>query len=223
MEDDYSIPCDRSRRKNTKLAHFIDSEGLVAYALIVTEEIPEGVEPSTYTESISCMSSSNWLLAMQQEMEIWHKNQTCDLCELPKGWRALTVKWIYKIKEGIPRVEKVRWKARLVVRGCNQKEGIGHNKVFSPIVCHTFIRVLLAFVALFEMDLEHLEVKTAFLHGELEEEIYMKQPEGFVILGKEQLVCRLKKSLYELGFTVVTRVTVVVTPQTRTQMMVRLM
>ena len=58
--------------------------------------------------------------------------------------------------------------------------------------------MLLAFVALFDLELEQLDVKTAFLHGELEEEIYMRQPEGFVVLGKEQLVCRLKKPLYGL-------------------------
>jgi len=86
----------------------------------------------------------------------------------------------------------------LVVRGCNQKEGIDYNEVFSPVVRHTSIRVLLAFVALFDLELEQLYVKTAFFQGELEEEISMKQPKGFIVLGKEQLVCRLKKSLYGL-------------------------
>jgi len=112
--------------------------------------------------------------------------------------RALTTKWIYKRKEGIPGVEEARWKAHLVVRGCNQKEGIDYNEIFSSIVRHTSIRVLLAFIALFNMDLEQLDVKTVFPHRELEEEIYIKQPEGFVILGKEQYVCQLKKSLYGL-------------------------
>jgi len=87
---------------------------------------------------------------------------------------------------------------RLVVRDCNQKEGVDYNEVFSPIIRRTSIRVLLAFVALFDLELEQLDVKTAFLHGKLDEEIYMKQPEGFVVPGKEQLVCRLKKSLYGL-------------------------
>jgi len=91
---------------------------------------------------------------MQEEMESLHKNQTWDLCELPKGQRALTAKWIYKRKEGIPGVEEERWKVHLVVRRCNQKEGIDYNKVFSPVVHHSSIRVLLAFVALFDVELE---------------------------------------------------------------------
>jgi len=111
---------------------------------------------------------------MQEEMESLHKNRTWDLCELLKGRRALTAKWIYKRKERIPGVEDARWKGCLVIRGCNQKEGIDYNEVFSPVVHHTSIRVLLAFVALFDMDLEQLDIKTAFPYGEFEEEIYMK-------------------------------------------------
>lgn len=132
---------------------------------------------------------------MQEEMESLQKNQTWELCELPKGRKALTVKWIYKKKEGIPGVEDARWKARLVARGCNQKEGVDYNEVFSLVVRQTSIKVLLTFVALFDLELEQLDVKTEFFHGELEEEIYMRQPEGFVVPGKEQLVCRLKKVL----------------------------
>ncbi|KAE9617992.1 putative RNA-directed DNA polymerase [Lupinus albus] len=135
---------------------------------------------------------------MNEEMESLHKNGTWVLTELPKGKRSLRCKWVYKKKDGIPGVEDPRCKARLVVKGFNQKEGIDFNEIFSPVVRHTSIRVLLAFVALFDLELEQLDVKTAFLHGELEEEIYMEQPEGFIVPDKEHLVCRLKKSLYGL-------------------------
>jgi len=116
------------------------------------------------------------------------------LCELPKGRHALMAKWIYKRKEGIPRVENARRKAWLVVRGGNQKEGID----FSPVVRHTSIRVLLTFVALFHLELEQLDVKIVFLHGELDEEIYIRQPESFIVSKKEMHVFHLKKSLYGL-------------------------
>jgi len=96
-----------------------DENGLIAYALVVAQEIPEGVEPSSYFEAISYPNSSNWLIAMQEEMESLYKNETWELRDLPKGCRALTAKWIYKQKEGIPGVEDARWKTRLVVRGCN--------------------------------------------------------------------------------------------------------
>jgi len=71
--------------------------------------------------------------------ESLHKNQTWGLCKLPKGRRALTAKWIYKRKEGRPRVEEVRWKACLVVQGCNQKEDIDYNELFSPAVRYSSI------------------------------------------------------------------------------------
>lgn len=196
--DDYSIARDRVRRQIRKPARYTDSDNLVAYALSVAQEVNDGVEPASYTEAVSCVESSQWLVAMNEEIESLHKNGTWVLTELPKGKRPLKCKWIYKKKDGIPGVEDPRCKARLVVKGFNQKEGIDFNEIFSPVVRHTSIRVLLAFVALFDLELEQLDVKTAFLHGELEEEIYMDQPEGFIVPGKEHLVCRLKKSLYGL-------------------------
>jgi len=137
-------------------------------------------------------------MAMQEEMESLYKNETWQLCDLPKGRRPLTAKWIHKRKKGILGVEDARWKARLVAWGCNRKEGTDFNEAFSPVVCHTSIRELLAFVPLFDLELEQLNVKTAFLHGKLEEEIYMRQLEGFIIPGNEHSVCQLKKSLYGL-------------------------
>jgi len=86
----------------------------------------------------------------------------------------------------------------MAVSGYNQKEGIDFSEVFSLVVRHTSIRVLLVFVTFFDLELEQLDVKAAFLHSELEEEIHMRQLEGFVVLGEEHSVCQLKKSLYGL-------------------------
>jgi ATP-binding cassette subfamily B (MDR/TAP) protein 1 len=91
-----------------------------------------------------------------------------------------------------------RYKARLVVKGFQQKEGVDYTEKFSPVVKIITIRVVLSLVAAQNLYLEQLDVKTAFLHGDLDEEIYMKQPVGFIKKSKEELVCRLKKSLYGL-------------------------
>ena len=85
-----------------------------------------------------------------------------------------------------------------MAKGYAQKEGIDYNEVFSPVVKHSSIRILLALVAQFDLELAQMDVKTALLHGDLEEDIYMTQSEGFKISGKEDLVCKLKKSLYGL-------------------------
>ena len=91
-----------------------------------------------------------------------------------------------------------RYKARLVAKGYAQKEGINYNEVFSPIVKHSSIRILLAMVVQFDLELVQLDVKTTFLHSDLEEKIYMTQPDGFKVAGKENWVCKLIKSLYGL-------------------------
>ena len=85
----------------------------------------------------------------------------------------------------------------MVVKGYAQKEWIDYNEVFSPVVKHSSIRILLAMVAQFDLELVQLDVKTAFLHGDLEEEIYMTQPDGFKVAGKENWVCKLTKLLMD--------------------------
>ena len=106
-------------------------------------------------------------------------------------------KWVYRVKT--EHDGSKRFKARLVVKGFQQKKGIDYSEIFSPVVKLTTIRVVLGIVAAENLHLEQLDVKTAFLHGDLEEDIYMQQqPEGFAIQERENQVCKLKKSLYGL-------------------------
>jgi ATP-binding cassette subfamily B (MDR/TAP) protein 1 len=84
------------------------------------------------------------------------------------------------------------------VKGFRQRKGVDFNEIFSPVVRMTSIRTVLSLVATLDLEVEQMDVKTTFLHGNLEEEIYMKQPDGFLVEGKEDYVCRLRKSLYGL-------------------------
>ena len=135
---------------------------------------------------------------MQEEMESLHKNRTWDLVKLPKGKKAIRCKWVFKKKEGTLGVEEPRYKARLVAKGYSQIPRVDFTDVFSPVVKHSSIRALLGIVAMHDLELEQLDVKTVFLHGDLEEDSYMQQPEGFIVSEKEDYVCLLKKSLYGL-------------------------
>ena len=105
---------------------------------------------------------------------------------------------MFKWKEGIVGIEKPRYKARLVAKGFTQREGVDFNEIYSPVVKHTSIRVLLALVNQYDLEREQMDVTTAFLHGNLEERILMAQPEGFIKVGDEDKVCLLRKSLYGL-------------------------
>ncbi|KAL5863382.1 hypothetical protein ACOSQ3_000896 [Xanthoceras sorbifolium] len=159
--------------------------------------LTDGGEPESYDEAITDQHKTEWLKAMQEEMKSLHENHTFDLVKLPQGRKALKNKWVYKIKseEGN---SQPRYKARLVVKGFGQKKGVDFEEIFSPVVKMSSIRVVLGLAASLNLEVEQLDVKTAFLHGDLDEEIYMEQPEGFQVKGKEKSVCRLKKSLYGL-------------------------
>jgi hypothetical protein len=160
--------------------------------LLLTDE----GEPECYDEACQVEDASKWELAMKDEMKSLISNNTWELAELPMGKKALHNKWVYRVKE--EHDGSKRHKARLVVKGFQQKEGIDYSDIFSPVVKLTTIRSVLSIVAAEGLHLEQLDVKTAFLHGDLEEEIYMQQPNGFSMKGKENLVCKLKKSLYGL-------------------------
>ena len=185
------IAKDKPKRNVVKPIRYANT---VAYALPILEDDI----PSTYKEASKSSERVKWDAAMGEEMESLHKNDTWKLVKLPKGKRAIGCKWVYAKKEGSSGKEGVRFKARLVAKGYAQKEGIDYNEVFSPVVKHSSIRILLALVAQFDLELAQLDVKTAFLHGDLDEEIYMVQPDGFKAVGKEDWVCKLQRSLYGL-------------------------
>jgi len=154
-------------------------------------------EPSCFKEAMLREDKDKWEKAMQSEMDSLHKNSTWELVHLPAGKRILPCKWIYKLKV-TDSASKPRYKARLVAKGFRQQEGIDFEEIFSPVVKMTTLRCVLALVAQQDMELVQMDVKTAFLHGDLREDIYMQQPEGFEEKSKENMVCKLKKSLYGL-------------------------
>lgn len=192
---EYLLTRDRQRRQIRPPDRFGFAD-IVHYALVVAEN--EGDEPLTYEDAMKSENREDWKRAMYEEMESLQKNDTWILIMKPTGQRLVGCRWIFKYKEGIQGVEKARFKARLVARGFTQREGIDYNEIFSPVVKHTSIRMLLSLVATEDLELEQLDVKTAFLHGDLEEDICMSQPRGFEVQGKEDHVCLLKKSLYGL-------------------------
>lgn len=170
---------------------------MVAYALMSAEDVAIE-EPNNYREAMNNKNSRNLIKAMREEMNSLVRNRTWTLVPNPGDMKIVSCKWIFKRNEGIPGVEDSRYKVRLVARGFTQKEGIDFNEIFSPVVKHSSIRILLAMVSLFDLELEQIDVKTAYLHGNLEEKILMSQPEGFEEKGYEDYVCFLQKFLYGL-------------------------
>ncbi|KAL0368464.1 UNVERIFIED_CONTAM: Retrovirus-related Pol polyprotein from transposon TNT 1-94 [Sesamum calycinum] len=152
-------------------------------------------EPTSYNEALKTPESENWLLAMKEEMKSLHDNKTWILVPKPKDVSIVDCKWIFKIKQ---ENNSSRFKARLVAKGFTQTEGVDFTEIFSPVVKYTTVRIILALVAHYDWELKQMDVKTAFLHGDLHEQIYMNQPCGFIDKKNPDHVCLLKKSLYGL-------------------------
>ncbi|GKC02224.1 retrovirus-related pol polyprotein from transposon TNT 1-94 [Tanacetum coccineum] len=164
---DYQLVRDREPRTRTKPLRFQDESNMATYAFVAVEE-EDTHEPLTYQEAVACEDSSKWKAAMKEEMDSLRKNKTWELVDHPAGQKLVRYKWLFKIKEGIEGVQNPRYKARLVARGFTQRA---------------------------DYELEQLDVKTAFLYGNLKEGIYMRQPPRYKQGNK---VCLLKKSFYGL-------------------------
>jgi hypothetical protein len=143
------------------------------------------------------MSDPRWRQAMVDEMSALHSNGTWDLVPLPDGKTTVGCRWVYTVKVG-PDGKIDRLKARLVAKGYTQIFGLDYGDTFSPVAKIASVRLFLAIAAIYHWPLHQLDIKNAFLHGELQEEVYMAQPPGFTVNGASNLVCRLRQSLYGL-------------------------
>lgn len=154
-------------------------------------------EPVSYHEAINTENADKWISAMSDEHNSLMKLGTWELVDRPKDKKIIPCKWVYKLKkDAYGNVTK--YKARLVVKGYNQTQGVDYYETFAPVIRHSSLRTLFALAAELGLKMRHLDVDTAFLNGELQEEVYMDQPIGFVQKDKENKVCLLRKSLYGL-------------------------
>ncbi|KAM3217568.1 hypothetical protein P3L10_027011 [Capsicum annuum] len=141
--------------------------------------------------------SSFWKEAVNSDIDSILSHHTWELVALPPKNKPFGSKWIFKWKmKADGTIDK--YKARLVVKGFKQKEGLDYFDTYLPVTKITSIRMLIALAVVYGLEIHQMDVKTVFLNRELEEEIYMTQPEGFMIPGKENKVCRVIKSLYGL-------------------------
>ena len=183
----------RSSRVSSKPA-YLDDYVLLAEAegerlLMVLND-----EPWDYNEA---KEHKVWVDACKDEIFSIEKNNTWILVDLPLGVKPIGLKWVFKIKRNADGSIS-KFKARLVAKGYVQRHGVDYDEVFAPVARIETIRLVIAIAASNGWEIHHLDVKTAFLHGELKEDVYVTQPEGFVVAGREGKVYKLKKALYGL-------------------------
>lgn len=182
-----------SKKSRYPIANHVSSQNLsdplrsFIYKLSA-DHIPDRVEEA--------LSDPNWTHAIQEEMDALQKNLTWTLVLLPKGKKTIGCRWVFSIKhKANGSIE--RYKARLVAKGYTQTYGIDYQETFSPVAKLNTIRVLLSLAANLEWPLHQFDVKNAFLHGDLNEEVYMDVPPGSAS-SQKGIVCKLHKSLYGL-------------------------
>lgn len=153
------------------------------------------VEPQSYDEAITSPSSAEWREAMQREYDSLIANNVFKLVDRPSNVNVVQCKWVFKLKyDSSGNFEK--YKARLVARGFTQRYGLDYNDTFSPVVRHSSLRILFSLAVELNLEIDHVDVTTAFLNGNLNETIYMEQPTGFN--NNDGKVCLLLKSIYGL-------------------------
>ncbi len=140
-------------------------------------------DPLSFLQAINSGESCKWMDAMKDKIASMKANQVWELVELPEGVKPVQCKWVFKTKRD-SKGNVDYYKARLVAKGFTQKEGIDYNETFSPLSKKDSFRIIIALVAHYDLEFHQIDVKTAFLNGNLDEEHYLKQSEGFEKEGK---------------------------------------
>ena len=175
----------------------------LTFAAMINQGDPEWIlpasyippEPSTHRQAMNSQEREEWLEAERKELQSLRDNHVFTECKLPPGRRTVRTKWIYKVKRD-KNGNISKYKARLVAQGFTQIEGLDFNETYSPVARFTSIRTLLALSAILGYHVHQMDVETAFLNGELKEEIYVVPPEGWPV--QEGNVLRVNKALYGL-------------------------
>nr|KYP44095.1 Retrovirus-related Pol polyprotein from transposon TNT 1-94 [Cajanus cajan] len=162
-------------------------------AALVKSSYDHTIEPNTVKEALA---KPEWLKAMKDEYQALVSNQTWSLVDLPIGYKPIGCKWIFKSKYN-PDGSFQRHKARLVAKGYNQKPGLDFSETFSPVVKPTTVRIVLSLAITNQWPIHQIDINNAFLHGDLQESVYMSQPPGFNTQHKDK-VCKLNKAIYGL-------------------------
>ena len=169
---------------------------LLAKAVPLDPESPNtaNIREWTFRDILKMPSASQkeWKQACREELESLRSRKVFELVDRPKGRKIIKNRWVFDLKTDL------RKKARLVAKGFSQVEGLDFNEIFSPVVRFETVRMMIALAALKNWHITGLDVKSAFLYGELDEELYMEQPEGFKVKGQEHKVMRLKRAIYGL-------------------------
>jgi hypothetical protein len=150
------------------------------------------VEPTCFEQAIK---NPKWDNAMDEEMATLDANATWELVPLPKDKKTIGCKWVYKVKHNGDGYV-IKYKSILVVKGYAQTYGINYEETYSPVAKMTTLRAIIAMATTKGWSLHEMDVKNVFFHGDLQEEMYMEQPPGYVNQTHPNLVCRLKKTLY---------------------------
>jgi hypothetical protein len=164
---------------------------------VLTVMLLDNNEPANYEEAMTSPDSEKWLEAMKSELASMSGNQVWTLVDPPSDRKAVECKWIFKKKTDADGNVTV-YKARLVAKGFRQVQGVDYDDTFSPVVMFKSIRILLAIAAFHDYEIWQMDVKTVFLNGNIDEELYMMQPKGFVDPKDANKVCKLQRSIYGL-------------------------
>lgn len=166
----------------------------VARILSYADEIPI---PSGYRKAMCSPDKDKWNVAIQEELQSLINNGTWSVVTCPEEAKAIGSKWVYDIKPGM-NDEPIRYKAHLVAKGYSQRPGQDFGETHASVVTYNAFRMLMSTITAKDLEAKQVHIKTAFLNGRLEEEIYLQQPEDFAIPGQEDKVLRLHKCIYGL-------------------------